>query len=201
MIALAISGCTPSKEKKAEVLVNDIMKQILYYPDSYESISTRVDSAFVSIYTDLKAYKAAISLRKLQNDEERDLIETELNRAKSLNALWSIGGKNAFALEARRQAQQEIAKYEKELKEFDDKIEKQRNIIKERAESIQEGTFCGWRIIHNYRSENDLGEANVSRVLLVADPVIERLVFCCSLDDMDENNFQIIKEIIDSVLE
>lgn len=201
IIALAISGCTPSKEEKAEVLVNDIMKQYLLYPDSYESISTRVDSAFVSIYTDLKAYRAAIALRKLQDDEERDLIEYELNRAKSLNALWSLGGQNAFALEGRRQAQQEIAKYEKELKEFDEKIEKQRNIIKQRADSIHNGAFCGWRIIHNYRCENDLGEADVSRVLFVVDPEIARPIFFSPLDNSDEDNFQTIKEIIDSVLE
>lgn len=200
MFVLAFSSCAPSKEKKAEMLANTIMQQILYYPDSYESISTRVDSAFVSIYTDNEAYLAVCELQKLQDGHERDMIESNLNRAKRSLAIWS-GSWSAFAQEERRQAQQEIAKYEKELKVLDEKIEKQRNIIKQRADSIQAGVFCGWNIVHNYRCANGLGMASVSQVLLVADPTMEYPIFFCSLDDSDENSLQTIKEIIDSVLE
>ena len=46
-IALVITSCTPSNEEKAEKLVKETLKDYLYHPDSYEPISTRVDSMFI----------------------------------------------------------------------------------------------------------------------------------------------------------
>lgn len=202
ILVLALMGlesCAPSQEKKAQLFAENIMKQVLYYPDSYEGVACRVDSAFVSIYTDNEAYLAVCELQKLQDGFTRNLIETRLNSARSSLAIWSDGW-GAYAREERRQAQQEIAKYEKELKEYDEQIEKQQNIIKQRAASINEGEYCGWNIQHSYRCQNGMGMSLIGNVLIVSDPDFVNPIFFCSLEDDDENSYRKIKEIIDSVL-
>ena len=202
ILILALMGlvsCAPSQEKKAQLFAENIMKQVLYYPDSYEGIACRVDSAFVSIYTDNEAYLAVCELQKLQDGFTRDHIEMKLNSARSSLAIWSDSW-STFAREERRQAKQEIAKYEKELKEFDEQVEKQQNIIKQRVASINEGEYCGWNIQHSYRCQNGMGMPSVGSVLIVADPGFENPIFFCSLDDDDENSYTKIKEIVDSVL-
>lgn len=50
-VALIMTSCTPSNEEKAEKLVKETLKDYLYHPDSYESISTRIDSMFIDIAT------------------------------------------------------------------------------------------------------------------------------------------------------
>lgn len=49
--ALVITSCTLSNEEKAEKLVKETLKDYLYHPDSYEPISTRVDSIFIDVTT------------------------------------------------------------------------------------------------------------------------------------------------------
>ena len=49
--ALVITSCTLSNEEKAEKLVKETLKDYLYHPDSYEPISTRVDSMFIDVTT------------------------------------------------------------------------------------------------------------------------------------------------------
>ena len=45
-VALIMTSCTLSNEEKAEKLVKETLKDYLYHPDSYEPISTKVDSMF-----------------------------------------------------------------------------------------------------------------------------------------------------------
>ena len=50
-IALIMTSCTLSNERKAEKLVKETLKNYLYHPNSYEPISTRVDSMFIDVTT------------------------------------------------------------------------------------------------------------------------------------------------------
>ena len=47
-VALIMISCTLSNEEKAEKLIQESLKGTLYHPESYKSISTQVDSAFIN---------------------------------------------------------------------------------------------------------------------------------------------------------
>ena len=47
-VALIMTSCTLSNEEKAEKLIQESLKGTLYHPESYKSISTQVDSAFIN---------------------------------------------------------------------------------------------------------------------------------------------------------
>lgn len=51
VLALILVSCISSKEEKAEKLIRETLKDYLYNPDSYDPISTRVDSMFIDVST------------------------------------------------------------------------------------------------------------------------------------------------------
>ena len=51
LLTLIMASCTLSNEEKAEKLVKETLKDYLYHPDSYEPISTKVDSMFIDVTT------------------------------------------------------------------------------------------------------------------------------------------------------
>ena len=70
-VALVFTSCTLSNEDKAEKLIKESLKGTLYHPESYEPISTRVDSAFINIENLVKVGElfeyAKTNLRTKQN--------------------------------------------------------------------------------------------------------------------------------------
>lgn len=66
VVALIMTSCTLSNDEKAEKLVKETLKDYLYHPDSYEPLSTRVDSMFI----DVTAIEPIMEI----SNEIRDLI-------------------------------------------------------------------------------------------------------------------------------
>lgn len=48
-VLMIMTSCTPTNEDRAERLVSSCIKDYLTYPDSYESISTHIDSTRVDV--------------------------------------------------------------------------------------------------------------------------------------------------------
>ena len=61
-------GCTQTQEvtlqERAEAFAEKHTKNMLYVPDSYEPIETRIDSAYLSVYNDVKIFSAANEILK-----------------------------------------------------------------------------------------------------------------------------------------
>lgn len=72
-VALVMTSCTLSNEEKAEKLVKETLKGYLYHPDSYEPISTKVDSMFIDVTTIEPIMKIS--------DDIKDLM-SKINRCK-----------------------------------------------------------------------------------------------------------------------
>ena len=88
--ALVVTSCTLSNEEKAEKLVKETLKDYLYHPDSYEPISTRIDSMFIDVTT--------IEPIMEISDEIKDLIskinrcERKIESAESSMDIWAPDG-------------------------------------------------------------------------------------------------------------
>lgn len=71
MLIVACSGeKNPSLQERAEQLAASIVKSTLYIPDSYEAVTTRVDSAFVSVYNDPDIIGAAERIIEIEDDNK-----------------------------------------------------------------------------------------------------------------------------------
>jgi flagellar motility protein MotE (MotC chaperone) len=63
-----------SQQERAEALMESYTKGLLYVPESYEPIETKIDSAFTSIYNDIEIYNAASKILKYQNEHRYSLL-------------------------------------------------------------------------------------------------------------------------------
>ena len=196
---LLMLGCIQTKVdprvKKGAEIAKLEMAKMLYNIGSYDPVETRVDSAHTSVYTDAAVVKAAYALIKLNADEKRKELQREYNHAKSSAAMWKGLG-SAYPEEQYRQAKEEMASYAAQIKELDDEVGAHVNIIRERAEAIVEGQFCGWNIYHRLRCKNGLGIQQIVDVCIIVDEKMETVKGRFSLDDYDEYSFTKLKKII-----
>lgn len=197
MFAFVI-GCTPSKEQQAESFAQSEIKKILYDASSYESVETKIDSAFVSIYFDYDACKAAYDLIDLYSDRER--LSEEYDIEKSSAAIWS-DSYGAFGKEQYMQSQKKMEKLLGKIEDNEKEINNKITVIKNRKDSIHEGEFCGWLIHHRFRCANRMGFKSLNDILLVADPDFDNLLIRMILDEDDQHGYEKISEMIDRVLD
>lgn len=193
-----VVGCTPSKEQQAESFAENEVKKILHDASSYESVETKIDSAFMSIYFDYDACKAAYDLVDLYNDQER--LSEEYSLEKSGAAIWS-DSYDSFGKERYAHYQSKLEKLLEKIKDNEEEINNKITIIKNRKDSIQEGEFCGWLIHHRFRCANSVGFKSLNDILLVADPDFENLIIRMILDEDDPQGYEKISEMIDKVLD
>ncbi len=160
LLALIMTSCTPSNEEKAEKLIKETLKGYLYHPDSYEPISTRVDSTFID----------ATTIEPIMGicDEIKDLIpqiikcKRKIILAESSMDIWAPDGYSsqfsrgnyARAKKDKEQAKSALDKYTKKLSE-------QIASLKENVGKYHKGEFTGWVVSHRFRSLNGEGSMTI----------------------------------------
>ncbi len=197
LVALC-SSCSPSLEEKAQAYVENDMNTILNYPETYESVQTRVDSAFASIYFDYEAYMSALEIVELQ--EVHESLERQHDMQKSLLTLHS-NMYSEYDREAYRQTTNEINKLDTELKRNDNEIKKCKDLIKSHHKEIDPTTFVGWGITHRFRCTNATGHKSIHDVLVIVDETFENTIMRVPLDKNDPQGIDVVSKIIDEILE
>ena len=176
----------------AQVIVSKLVCDNLYYPNSYDPVTTEVDSAFYSYLTDADCVDAALKLIDLRNSYESAKSNYEQND-------WTIrfhGNPKGAFLERERKERAESAK---EMKRLTTEIEETRSIIKNRDTS-KDGQFIGWQVTHKYRASNSNGVVSFGKMLFILDPQMQQCYFRFSLDDDDKKNLQTIRTVIENEL-
>ena len=77
-------------EEKAEKLVKETLKDYLYHPDSYEPISTRVDSMFIDVTTIEPIMKISDEIKNLISKINR--CERKIESAESSMDIFAPNG-------------------------------------------------------------------------------------------------------------
>ena len=149
-VALVMTSCTLSNEEKAEKLVKETLKGYLYHPDSYEPISTKVDSMFIDVTTIEPIMKIS--------DDIKDLM-SKINRCKrnieSAESSMDIFAPNGYSSQySRGEAKSDLDKYTKKLSE-------QLVSLKENVVKYHKGEFTGWAVSHRFRSLNGTGSITI----------------------------------------
>ncbi len=141
-------------------MIKETLKDYLYYPDSYESLSTRVDSMFI----DATTIEPIMEI----SDEIKDLIskingcERKIESAESAMDIWAPDGYSsqysrgeyARAKKEKEEAQSDLDKYTKKLSE-------QLASLKENVAKYHKGEFTGWVVNHRFRSLNGAGSMTI----------------------------------------
>ena len=163
LFAVIMVSCALSKEEKAEKLIKETLKNYLYHPDSYEPISTRIDSMFIDVAVIEPIMESSDEIKKLIS--KINVCERRIESAESSMDIWAPGwlgyssqysrGEYARAKEDKEEAISDLDKYTKKLSE-------QIALLKGNVAKYHKGEFTGWVVDHRFRSKNGVGTMNVS---------------------------------------
>lgn len=169
-----------SRQAIAERYIKKLVCDDLYYPESYDPVFVRVDSAFYSPYFNTVCIDAAKEIIKLKR---------QYNVAESYYQQYKETG--AFLDEQR--------KYSNQMRETKKKIKEQEDIIINRDKN-GEGSFIGWAIDNRYRAKSNSGNVLFGRQLYIVNKELTDWFLRFEVDSDKDNDFIKIRDTIDEVL-
>lgn len=196
-VVLVMTSCTLSNEEKAEKLVKETLKDYLYHPDSYEPLSTRVDSMFIDVTT-------VEPIMEISNDI-KDLIskinscERKIKSAESSMDIWAPNGYSSqYSRGEYARAQKEKEEAKSDLDKYVKKLSGQIVSLKENVAKYHKGIFTGWAVSHRFRSLNGAGSMTIlGEMIFFCD---EEFTTCSGYEvDKFENFAKILKAVDEAI--
>lgn len=158
LLALIMTSCTPSNEEKAEKLVKEVLKDYLYHPDSYEPISTSVDSMFIDATTINPIVEISNEIKDLISKINK--CERIIESAESTMDIWASDD-SQFSRGEYTRAKKEKEETKADLDKYTKKLSGQLASLKENVAKYHKGEFTGWAVSHRFRSLNGAGSMTI----------------------------------------
>ena len=153
---LIFSSCTQINKVLAEELVSNWIKDNLTYPESYESISTQIDSSYIN----LSKMEEIIELTEDCNDLY-DKIRTLKRRIESAQSTMEIYAPDKYSSKHSignyNRAKAEIEEYVLEFKQLNPKLEEKVLALRNSTNDLYDSEINGWAVTHRFRCQNDYG--------------------------------------------
>ena len=194
-VALIFTSCTLSNEEKAEKLIQESLKGTLYHPDSYEPISTRVDSAFINFEQLATFGEICEELTDLLDKEQE--FQRNLKSAESTMSIYAPT-RYYYSEHSRveyNQHKQEYEEYKAKLEKLAPKIDSALSELRKVSNDIYTEEFTGWIVSHRFTSKNGANTMTMpGDMVFVCDAEFTR---CGNGIDSDafEKLFKFIKKI------
>lgn len=192
LLATLFVSCGKSPEEKANALIEDDIKKVLYHPETYDPAETQVDSAFTP-FDDPAFYEKTVQLYKLGITIEE--CNRNMKQAKSSMSLWSGPYQTAFGRNEYQEAKGEYDENAQNKKSAEIKIQKLANELKTILH--KEKQFIGFKALHRYRANNNAGQTIFGEMEYLFDKDLKKIVATYDMDDDDYKAVQLIyKQIL-----
>lgn len=156
IIGILLSSCKPSNEERAKDMAATYLKGVLYHFDSYEPLTTTVDSLFVSVSTDEETI--GMTLEFLKMFEAANEYAEKIQDAEMEMEIWSPRGFSSdYGRGKYNQAKNDKEQQEKRLDKLTYKLKAQFEAIKKNQASLKTGEFSGWKVYQKFKSLNGPG--------------------------------------------
>ena len=159
-VALIMASCTPSNEEKVGKLVKETLKDYLYHPDSYEPISTSVDSMFIDVTTIEPIMKISGEISDLISKIDKCKMDIEYAES-SMNIYALDGYSSRFTRGEYARAKKEKEEAQSDLDKYAKKLSGEIASLKENVAKYHKGEFTGWAVSHRFRSLNGAGSMTI----------------------------------------
>ncbi|MDY5598922.1 MAG: hypothetical protein SPF66_04395 [Bacteroidaceae bacterium] len=186
LITLFVS-CGKSSEEKANALIEDDIKKVLYHPETYDPAETQVDSAFTP-FDDPVFYEKTVQLCKL--GMSIDECDRKMKNAKSSMSIWSGPYQSAFGRNEYQEAKNEYDENERNKKSIEAKVQKLATELKTMLENEQQ--FIGFKARHRYRANNNAGQTIFGEMKYLFDKSLSKIVTSYDMDCEEYKAVQII---------
>ena len=182
LVATLMAACTQTPQQKAEALVEETVKKVLFKPDTYDPIETKLDS-IVSPYNDPDFYKEVTSFSELLT--EVSWCENGIKSAKKDMSFYDDSFSSSFF---KSQYQEAKEKYEKAVNKYENLKEKIQKKYEGIAKKLKgEHAFSGYVIAHSFRANNNDGQTQIGNYIFFVDKNIENILY--TLNDYEANEF------------
>ena len=140
----------PTNEERAENLISDCIKDYLTYPESYETISTRIDSSRINVSKLEEIIKLSEECTDLY-----DKIKTTESRMEFAQSRMEFNSK--YSKRNYNSAKAEKEEYELEINDLKPKLEKKVLTLRNTTNDLYYKDFNGWVVTHRFRCKDDDG--------------------------------------------
>lgn len=159
-VALIMASCTLSNKDKAERLVKETLKDYLYHPDSYEPISTSIDSMFVDVATIEPIMETSGKISDLISKINK--CEMSIKFAESSMDIFTPNGYSSqFSRGEYVRAKKEKEEAKSDLDKYTKKLSEELTSLKENVTKYHKNEFTGWVVSHRFRSLNGEGSMTI----------------------------------------
>ena len=145
-----------TNEERAEDLISACIKDCLTYPESYETISTRIDSSRINV----SKMGEIIELTEDCTDlyDKIRTIEWRIESAQSTMEIYNPKKRTYNSEHSRgnyNRAKAEKEEYELEFKQLNPKLEEKVLALRNSTNELYDSEINGWAVTHRFRCEND----------------------------------------------
>lgn len=189
---LAVSCKSP--EEKANALIEEDVKKMLYYAESYDPVETVVDSAFTPfdspIFYDkaIQSYQFCKTIAELKHKMKSEKISMFIHRDGPYQS--------ALDKDNYQEAKNKYNEYDKQIKSLEMKIAVLANELI--AMLNEEEVFIGYKVYHRYRAKNRAGEICFDNMEYMFNKDLDQIV---ASYDMDNNEYKAIEYIYNHLIE
>ncbi len=180
-------SCSKSPEDKANALIEDNIKKVLYHPETYDPAETQVDSAFTP-FDDPAFYEKTVQLCKLGMSIEE--YDSNMKSAKSSMSIWSGPYQSAFG---RNEYQEAKDKYDESAQNKKRAEIKAKKLVEELKDMLdKEQRFIGFKARHRYRANNNAGQTIFGEMEYLFNRDLSKIVAAYDMDDDEYKAVQIV---------
>ncbi len=186
VLLLLLVSCE-SRENKAQKLVAQELKAVLYDFDSYEPVKTKIDSAFFTPALDTDLRDIMVELAK-NVDDYKD-AKRDYDSALREVALWD----DPYSAYSRQQKKEAIA--ERDVAETKMNIAKERTRLsvntfcsKIKEDKARNKEFIGWSVSQRYRCKTGGGYPSFGDDIFILNEDMTECIFHISKEDYDSMN-------------
>ncbi len=157
---LILASCSLSNEEKADKLIKETLKDYLYHPESYEPISTQIDSMFIDVTTIEPIMK--ISENTVDLLSKISHCESKIESAESSMDIWTPNGYSSqFSRGKYTRAKKDKEEAMTDLEKYNTKLSSQIIALKDYVSKYHKGEFTGWAVSHRFKSLNGTGTMTI----------------------------------------
>ena len=186
LITLFVS-CGKSPEEKANALIEDDIKKVLYHPETYDPAETQIDSAFTP-FDDPVFYEKTVQLCKL--GMSIDECDRKMKNAKSSMSIWSGPYQSAYSKNEYQEAKDEYDENAQNKKNAEKKAKKLADELKTMLDKEQ--LFIGFKARHRFRANNNAGQIVFGEMKYLFDKDMNKIVASYDMDDDEYKTVQIV---------
>ena len=184
-------SCSKTKDEKIQEIVNNSIKNDLFFPESYDPIEVKIDSVFDNM---LSSENIEIACEIIRIDDEVQALNNKIENERKILGIYN----NSWLFK------NEIAQSKREIQEFENKRTEKENLLMQLFNSLQEQywqrrEFTGYCAIQKFRAKNNDNQICIEQYAVCIDTEATKSLAFYSLKNEQFVTYNHIIELIQKI--